>query len=187
MKATNGTEAVQLPMIYEMDLMPANVTASDKYFDFVIWNPCAGVNRYSLDPHTYEEDKWYLLSNGSILRPLYKEPEERLLDYHQYCLARVKKNEYWEYLVFFCEEVYPIEDDDNGGVIYSFGMLASVPFLVATYVVYWLLPELRNLHGWTLRGYVGCLAMAYSLLGMFQLTPQEQISFDICITFGIST
>lgn len=184
---TKWTEAVRLPVIYEMDLKPANITASDKYFDFIIWNPCVGGKRYSLNPYMYEDEKWYLLSNGSILRPLSEEPEERLLNYDQYCLARVKSYKYQEYLVFFCEEAYPIEDDDNnGGIIYSFGMIASVPFLVATYVVYWLLPELRNLHGRTLRGYVGCLAMAYSLLGVLQLTPQEQISNLICITFGIS-
>ncbi|EGI60813.1 G-protein coupled receptor Mth2 [Acromyrmex echinatior] len=163
----NGTEAVQLPVIYEMDLISANVTASDKYFDFVIWNPCAGMKRYSLNPRVYEDDEWYLLSNG-------------LLNYYQYCLARVKSYEYPEYMVFFCDET--IEDDD--GIIYSYGMLASVPFLVVTYVIYWLLPELRNLHGLTLRGYVGCLAMAYSILGVLQLTPQEQIPNGICITIA---
>lgn len=178
----NGTEAVQLPAIYEIDLVPANVTANDKYFDFIIWNPCVGMKRYSLDPHMYKDDEWYLLFNGSILRPLSEELEERLLDYHQYCLAQVESI-YQEYLVFFCEESYP---KDNGNVIYSFGMLASVPFLVATYVVYWLLPDLRNLHGLTLRGYVGCLAVAYSMLGVLQLTSEEQISNSICFTFGIS-
>jgi len=181
----NGTEAVQLPVIYETNLIPTNITASDEYFKFVIWNPCAntGANRYSLNPHLYQDDKWYLLSNGSILRPLSQE-EERLLEYRQYCLARVRSTdyEYLEYLVFFCEQV--IENNNNG--VYSYGMLASVPFLVATYVVYWLLPELRNLHGLTLRGYVGCLAIAYSTLGVLQLTPQEQIPISICITFGIS-
>ena len=178
----NGTEAVQLPVIYEMDLISANVTASDKYFDFIIWNPCVGMKRYSLNPRVYKDDEWYLLSNGSIILPLSEEPEERLLDYYQYCLARVESYEYPEYMVFFCDEA--IEDDD--GIIYSYGMLASVPFLVITYVIYWLLPELRNLHGLTLRGYVGCLAMAYSILGVLQLTPQEQIPNDICITIGIS-
>jgi len=181
----NGTEVVQLPVIYEMNLVPMNVTASDEYFHFKIWNPCYGLKHYSLNPYMYEDEKWYLLSNGSILRPLSEEQEERLLDYNQYCLARVKSYEYPEYLVFFCGEADLIENDNNGGVIYSFGMLASVPFLVATYVVYWLLPDLRNLHGLTLRGYVGCLAMAYSTLGILQLTPQEQISNGICFTFGI--
>ncbi|XP_024889447.1 G-protein coupled receptor Mth2-like isoform X5 [Temnothorax curvispinosus] len=180
----NGTEAVRLPAIYETDLMPTNVTASDEYFDFVTWNPCAGAKRYSLNPHAYQDDEWYLLSNGSVLRPLTEVSEDRLLDYHQYCLARVRSYEYPEYLVFYCEDEYTIEDENNGGVIYSYGMLASVPFLVATYVVYWLLPDLRNLHGLTLRGYVGCLALAYSMLGVLQLTPQEQIPNGICITFA---
>ncbi|XP_018302659.1 G-protein coupled receptor Mth2 [Mycetomoellerius zeteki] len=177
----NGTEAVQLPLIYEMDLISANVTASEKYFDFVIWNPCAGMERYSLNPRVYKDDEWYLLSNGTIILPLSEEPEESLLDHYHYCLARVESYEYPEYMVFFCDEVI---EDDNGGIIYSFGMLASVPFLVVTYVVYWLLPELRNLHGRTLRGYVGCLAMAYSILGMLQLTPQEQIPNGICIAIA---
>lgn len=182
----NGTEAVQLPTIYEMNFASTNITASNKYFDFLIWNPCPGMKRYSLNPYMYKDEEWYLLSNGSIMRPLSKEPEERLLHYHQYCLARVRSYDYPEYLAFFCEEVDPIEDDNDSEVVYSFGMLASVPFLVATYVVYWLLPDLRNLHGLTLRGYVGCLAVAYSMLGVLQLTPQERIPNDICIIIGIS-
>lgn len=182
--STNGTETVQLPAVYdETSLAPANLTTSDEYFNFVIWNPCVGRNRYALSPHVYQDEKWYLISNGSILRPLAEVPEERILDYDQYCLARVRSYEYREYLAFFCEETYPIEDD--GGVVYSFGMLVSVPFLAATYVIYWLLPDLKNLHGLTLRGYVGCLATAYSIVGILQLTPQEHILTDICIALGI--
>lgn len=182
----NGTNTIQLPAIYETDLTPTNLTASDEHFYFVIWNPCDGQNRYPLNPHVYKDEEWYLLSNGSISRPQAEIPEDRLLHYSQYCLARVKSYEYREYLVFFCEDAYAINDDDNaGGVVYSYGMLASVPFLATTYIVYWLLPDLRNLHGWTLRGYVGCLAMAYSLLGVLQLTPQDQLSNIICIGLGI--
>jgi hypothetical protein len=182
--ARNETETVvELPTIYEFNLMPANITANDKHFYFKTWNPCVGRNRYPLNPHVYEDEKWYLLSNGSILRPLTKESEDRLLNYSQYCLARVRSHEYSEYLVFFCEEASP--EDDSGGVVYSFGMLASVPFLTTTYIVYWLLPDLRNLHGLTLRGYVGCLATAYGMLAVVQLTPQEQIPYVICIALGI--
>ncbi|XP_011863792.1 PREDICTED: G-protein coupled receptor Mth2-like isoform X2 [Vollenhovia emeryi] len=171
---------VRLPAIYDVDLAPANVTASDEYFNFTIWNPCVGARRYSLNPRMYEDDHWYLLSNGSVLLPLLEEPEERVLNYDQYCLARVISYEYPEYQMFFCDEVPP----DENNVVYSFGMLASVPFLVATYVVYWLLPDLRNLHGRTLRGYVGCLAVAYSMLGVLQLTPQEKLPYGVCITFA---
>ncbi|XP_011341055.1 G-protein coupled receptor Mth2 isoform X3 [Ooceraea biroi] len=181
--ATNETETtVELPAIYEDNLVPTNITANDKHFHFEIWNPCAGGNRYSLSPHVYEDEKWYLLPNGSILRPRAEQPQDRILNYSQYCLARARSEEYRDYLVFFCEEAYP--EDDSGGVVYSYGMLASVSFLTATYVVYWLLPELRNLHGLTLRGYVGCLAMAYGMLAVVQLTPQEQIPYVICIALA---
>lgn len=181
--ALNGTEVVQLPAVYETDLVPANITTSDEYFNFVIWNPCTGKNRYPLNPHVYGDEEWYLISNGSILRPLAEELEERILDYHQYCLARVRSYEYREYLVFFCEEISPLEDD-GGGIVYSFGMLVSVPFLIVTYIVYWILPDLRNLHGLTLRGYIGCLAAAYSMVGMLQLIPQEQIVTSVCIALA---
>ncbi|XP_067203254.1 G-protein coupled receptor Mth2-like [Linepithema humile] len=177
----NGTETVQLPAIYETNLTPTNVTASNEYFRFVVWNPCSGKKRYPLHPDVYEDEKWYLLSNGSIIRPLTDEVEDRILNYDQYCLGRVKSY-YTDYLVFFCEDAV----EDVSEVVYSFGMLASVPFLVATYAVYWLLPELRNLHGLTLCGYVGCLAIAYSILGVLQLTPQEKISNNICLALGIS-
>jgi hypothetical protein len=181
----NGTVAVQLPTIYETDLTPTNVTASDEHFRLVVGNPCSGRKRYPLNPDTYEDEKWYLLSNGSIIRPWADPLDGPPLNYNQYCFARVKSSEYTEYLVFFCEDA--VEDIVEGDIVYSFGMLSSVPFLAATYIVYWLLPELGNLHGLTLRGYVGCLAVAYSILGVLQLTPQEEISNSICLTIGIST
>lgn len=176
----NETEAVQLPTIYKTDLTSTNVSASNEYFRFAVWNPCSGIKRYPLHPDVYEDEKWYLLSNGSVIRPWAN--EDPLLNYDQYCFGRVKSY-YTEYLVFFCEDA----EENLGEVVYSFGMLASVPFLAVTYAVYWLLPELRNLHGLTLRGYVGCLAVAYSILGVLQLTPQEEISNGICLVLGIFT
>lgn len=183
-KNTTSPTTVKLPAIYEVDLEPANVIANDEHFHLMIWNPCVGRNRYSLNPRKYQDEKWYLLSNGSILRPLAEVLEDSLLNYDQYCLARVQKYEFLEYLVFFCEDAYP-EDDDDGDVVYAYGMLASVPFLTATYLIYWLLPDLRNLHGLTLRGYVACLTIGYVMLAAVQLTPQEQIPYVVCIIFGI--
>lgn len=181
-EATNQTK-VQLPTVYDNDLVPMNVTASDQHFIFLVWNPCTGENRYPLTPHIYEDEIWYLLSNGTIYRPLAEEAEDRFLNYRQYCLGRVTDYEYPEYMVFFCEAA----GEENGGAVYSYGMLASVPFLIATYLVYCLLPELNNLHGLTLRGYVGCLATAYSMLAVLQLTPQEWIAYGSCIAIGITS
>lgn len=184
MQSANETEAT-LPLVYEVDLAPTNSTASDEHFSILVWNPCAGGNRYGLNPHIYKDEQWYLLSNGSVYRPEAEIDDDRLLNYDQYCLARVRNYDYPEYLAFFCEEAYP--DDESGEIVYSFGMITSVPFLVATYVVYWLLPEMRNIHGLTLRGYVGCLTVAYVMLTMVQLMPQDWLSYEGCIAIGIPT
>lgn len=163
---------IELPAIHGS----ANITVNNKHFRFKTWNPCVDSYRYSLNPNSSFEDTWYLLPNGSILRPNITPPD--LLNYNKYCLARLIDSE--EYLVFYCDETSP----DNGNLLYSLSTLASVPFLVATYIIYWVLPDLRNLHGLTLRGYVGCLAIAYSILAMVQLIPQYQIPYDVCILFG---
>lgn len=182
---TNETEEmVQLPAVYDINLVLKNISMSDKYFNFVIWNPCAGGHRYFLDSHTYENDKWYLMSNGSLWQP--KNLKKPILDYRQYCLARINSTEYREYLAFVC--MFKDDNDDKKVMMIFFysGMLVSVPFLIATYIVYWLLPELRNLHGLTLRGYIGCLATAYSTLGM-QVLISHHIVSSTCIVLGIST
>ncbi|XP_032664895.1 G-protein coupled receptor Mth2-like isoform X3 [Odontomachus brunneus] len=179
-QSANETEAT-LPLVYEVDLAPTNITASDEHFSFLVWNPCAGSNRYGLNPHLYEDEQWYLLSNGSVYRPEATD-EDSLLNYDQYCLARVRNYDYAEYLAFFCEEAFP--DDEDNEIVYSYGMIISVPFLVATFVVYWLLPEMRNIHGLTLRGYVGCLSVAYVMLTMVQLMPQDWLSYDGCIAIA---
>lgn len=48
-------------------------------------------------------------------------------------------------------------------------MLLSVPFLVITFLVYGLIPELRNLHGKNLMSYVVCLSVAYTSMAIIHL------------------
>lgn len=52
-------------------------------------------------------------------------------------------------------------------------MLISVPFLIVTFLVYGLIPELRNLHGKNLMSYVLCLAVAYSNMAVIQVKTEE--------------
>lgn len=49
------------------------------------------------------------------------------------------------------------------------GVLLSVPFLIATFLVYAILPELRNVHGKSLMCYLAGLSVGYMLLGYMQL------------------
>lgn len=48
-------------------------------------------------------------------------------------------------------------------------MLLSVPCLIITFLVYSVIPELRNLHGKNLINYVVCLTVAYTTMAVIQL------------------
>jgi len=70
-------------------------------------------------------------------------------------------------------------------IVYIYALFISVPFLIATYFVYSLLPDLNNLHALTLRGYVGCMAVTNCILAITQLMPVERFSDIFCIIIGI--
>ncbi|VVC86620.1 unnamed protein product [Leptidea sinapis] len=69
---------------------------------------------------------------------------------------------------------------------YAIGLMFSVPFLLATFVVYALIPELRNLHGMCLMSYCAGLIIAYTFLAYLKLhTGKIGIAMDGCYAIGI--
>ncbi|GBP50220.1 G-protein coupled receptor Mth2 [Eumeta japonica] len=61
------------------------------------------------------------------------------------------------------------------------GMLLSVPFLLATALIYATVPELRNLHGLCLIMYCAGLIVAYTLLAYLKLTVTNlQVNMTAC-------
>lgn len=64
------------------------------------------------------------------------------------------------------------------------GMLISVPFLIVTFLVYGLIPELRNLHGKNLMSYVLCLTVAYTNMAVIHLNTEGIHSSVHCRTIG---
>lgn len=48
-------------------------------------------------------------------------------------------------------------------------MISSVPFLLATFIVYAILPELRNVHGKSLMCYLMGLSIGYTILATVQI------------------
>lgn len=67
-------------------------------------------------------------------------------------------------------------------IFFQIGMIISMPFLLATFIVY-SLPELRNLHGKNLMSEVAALLTAYIVLVTTQLAGHA-ISDSLCVTFG---
>ncbi|XP_011139232.3 probable G-protein coupled receptor Mth-like 3 isoform X2 [Harpegnathos saltator] len=62
-------------------------------------------------------------------------------------------------LVCFTQDIQEEENETH-----RVGMIISIPFLVATFLVYAITPELRNLYGKTLMCYVICLISSYVFL-----------------------
>lgn len=117
-----------------------------------------------------------LISSIGLLRP------------GQFCLEfSQSKNRYLPLCCFDDEESDGPGENDQKYVVYPFGMLVSIPFLLATIVVYAIIPELRNtLHGMSFMCHIGCLIVGYSVLAAIQLDAPlgSDFSLTTCTTLG---
>ncbi|RVE50886.1 hypothetical protein evm_004453 [Chilo suppressalis] len=70
---------------------------------------------------------------------------------------------------------YPEPTDDSNAlyIAYAVGLLLSVPFLLATFMVYAFIPDLRNLHGMCLMAYCAGLMVAYIFLAYLKVQSGE--------------
>ena len=75
-------------------------------------------------------------------------------------------------------------DDQWALTIYPYFLFISSLFLVATFVVYAILPEIRNMHGVTIMCHVASLAVMYMGMGIIQLC--SYMPHGLCITMGQS-
>ncbi|XP_025602384.2 G-protein coupled receptor Mth2-like isoform X8 [Athalia rosae] len=180
---TSGTRCVenselpaselQFPQVWTSDLVPVN--RSDWIYARVYGFPCAS-GSYALSPDENPEDEFYLLENGTIYKPKYL--EGTLLGTSDYCFASVLRGNESETVVAVCFADY----SDTIPLIYPVAMLLSTPFLIATFVIYTVIPELDNIHGLTLRAYVGVLFLAYIALVTAQLGDQAVLATDALCT-----
>lgn len=67
------------------------------------------------------------------------------------------------------------------------GLLLSVPFLLATFLIYAFIPDLRNLHGMCLMAYCGGLIVAYPFLAYLKLhVGRVGVAMTGCLVVGES-
>ncbi|XP_014486102.1 PREDICTED: G-protein coupled receptor Mth2-like isoform X1 [Dinoponera quadriceps] len=147
----------------------------DDIFELVVKDPCKPVGRYLFNTELYPDDEYVILTNGSIYQPR----RDSFIDPTTYCFAVVKMNKY-ELTICFDEssETVNITQEETGIPV---GMIVSLPFLLLTFIVYCILPELCNMHGYILRAYIGSLFVAYFVLGIFQLVDPNSYSQLVCI------
>uniref|UniRef100_A0A336LUJ7 CSON004731 protein n=1 Tax=Culicoides sonorensis TaxID=179676 RepID=A0A336LUJ7_CULSO len=122
-------------------------------------------DKHYLDPNQYEYDAWWLAQNGSI----YVADDESFLNYDEHCVAVDEETK--TLLVLKCYE--PMEASSRFRML-GIGMLLSVPFLLVTFIVYAVIPELRNVHGMSLMSYVGGLTVGYTFLATIQIIGSRE-------------
>ncbi|XP_077254742.1 putative G-protein coupled receptor Mth-like 3 isoform X2 [Temnothorax americanus] len=125
-----------------------------KHFLLVQGNVCPGNTFFVLNPDEYDEDKIVLQANGSFV-----DADGKVIPFWNYCID-------WKVTVgrigvLVC---YTPEMELNEHTHHHVGIMVSIPFLVATFLVYAITPELRNLYGKTLMCYVISLIIAYVFL-----------------------
>ncbi|XP_011068220.1 PREDICTED: G-protein coupled receptor Mth2-like [Acromyrmex echinatior] len=126
---------------------------SDELF-LTVHDPCVaqGRGRRFVFANTY-----LFLTDGS----LYMNTGE-FISPKSYCFAILFRDVY---------DVIACTDQTRLPVYISACHLLSLPFLLLTFIVYSILPELRNIHGYSLRAHVGSLFITYAII-----YPGQQVS-----------
>lgn len=115
------------------------------------WNNCS---YYELE----EGDTYYLKNDGR----LYFDMEDRHFNLHEYCVAQDEnENKLSVRLCFDQEELASVGQEVEE--FHKYGMLISVPFLLATLIIYFILPD-KKIQIKCMMAYVTCLMLSYIVL-----------------------
>jgi len=141
-------------------------------------SPCSS-GSYLLDPQANVEDRFSLLLSGIL-----SAPAEGNFTVAKYCIEAFEKQEAILPLLCFDEEdIKPDTHYTEIHLLYPIGLIISVPFLFATFLVYAVISELRNLHGKCLMCHVSSLLTAYVFLAVIQLGG-FRLSHEFCLSCG---
>jgi hypothetical protein len=141
-------------------------------------NPCS-YGGFLLDPAAKADDQFTLLLTGIL-----SAPAEGNFTVAQYCIEAFEEQKAILPLLCLQEEGYdPVTQGAGIHLMYPIGLIISVPFLFATFFVYAVISELRNLHGKSLMCHVSSLLTAYLFLAVVQL-GEANLSNEFCIFCG---
>lgn len=153
---SNETLPDILPNKDNLDDELKNIIGISNHFQ-IIYNKICPIGQYRLEPENFEEDNYILYSNGSLFAT------GELLSQWHYCMDW-QDNFNNTIVVLICHTSDLNSETIIQTTIYPIGIIISIPFLIATLIVYAIIPELQNLYGKTLMCYVGCLIAAYIFL-----------------------
>uniref|UniRef100_A0A2M4CFX2 Putative g-protein coupled receptor mth2 n=1 Tax=Anopheles darlingi TaxID=43151 RepID=A0A2M4CFX2_ANODA len=143
-----------------------DLMADDRYYLLYSLPPCHGGTVLSISGNEF------LLHSGGQLAY-----GTSLFGYHHFCLLAPDENGQVD--AGFCELI----DINEAHRWYSVGILVSIPFLLVTFIVYALLPEMQNVPGKSLMCYVAALTTTYILLALMRWGVYDLLSAT-CYTTG---
>lgn len=163
----------------------SNIIIDDSFL-LVVNNPCQQTGYRPFNPY-YS----VFLLNGSLYFPYYK----KIVQSTSYCLADVGQD---NFVVNVCRDIMKkimksekynsdvIQPISTTRIVYICGQIGLILFSLVIFIVYSIVPELRNIHGYILRGYSGSLFIGYTIKLVLVLIGKDAIGDSICIACGIS-
>ncbi|XP_063973123.1 uncharacterized protein LOC135160479 isoform X2 [Diachasmimorpha longicaudata] len=146
----------EIPPIFTQDLKPSTKKLDD--FEKIYGIPCVSELYELLWDDSSGPETYYLLDNGEILITETTD-NSSVAHVKNYCFASWmgENGTYTKVFACFSQWIDPVY------MIFNIILILPIPFLAATFIVYALLPELRNTHGLILMGYIS--ALFWSKLG----------------------
>lgn len=132
-----------------------------------------------------EDESWKVLRDGTFTSSMADVDEIHHPGF--FCIEYFDfKSDYWP-LVCIDERIEAERNEPGPAthfLIYPIGMMASMPFLVATFLIYALFPQLQNLHGRCLVSHIAALIISYMSLTVVMLHYNTHVSDSFCTILG---
>ncbi|XP_044003329.1 G-protein coupled receptor Mth2-like isoform X4 [Aphidius gifuensis] len=134
-------------------------------FDVKKNNPCND-DVYKLDEGSGE---FYLFENGTVIIFENNNPP-KIKSHNAFCITNLYDTEKNVSLTAIAVCFEPQTDDvlEKFNISIPLAMIMSIIFLIMTFFVYSVLPELRNIHGKTVMSYSACLCISYLTIVIVQ-------------------
>lgn len=153
---------IQKSLVLEQNQLAAEIQQisrlSDQFFLIEDMQCSENLSKLLLEPENIEEDAYVVQANGTLQT------------------FNGDKYEAWNYCLDWKEPsktiavlVCTLNASTTSSNPVDAGIIISIPFFFATFFVYAIIPELRNLYGKTLMCYVACLVVAYTSLVLAKL------------------
>ncbi|XP_072758158.1 probable G-protein coupled receptor Mth-like 3 isoform X2 [Anoplolepis gracilipes] len=163
----------------------------DEMFQLIVQNPCPKLMKFvriNLNDDSLADYKYVFFENGTLYLPYL----DQFVDSTSYCLAFLNHD---EVIAFTCSQpltkvvdkkknyfttfIKPVINATN--IIYMICIIVSLLCMLILFLVYTILPELQNIHGFMLCRYSSMVFILYLNTILQMLIKTKNLAYPICI------